>query len=130
MNKVFLSGNSGKDAIVRESQDKKIARYSLAVRNGFSKDGKTDWFNIVCFGKAAEFAEKYVKKGTKLIISGRLSTNTYTNKDGQTVNSVEVIADEQEFAESKKAAEQAEPTTEPANDGFMNADIDEELPFS
>lgn len=127
-----------------------IARYTLAVdrrgrRTGAGNDEQTaDFINCVAFGKAGEFAEKYLRKGTKLVVSGRIQTGSYTNKDGQKVYTTDVVVDDQEFAESKANAStggsfEAVGGGAPfANDnkiddgGFMNIPdgVDEELPFN
>ena len=150
MNKVILMGRLTRDPEVRYSQGDSpmaIARFSLAVdrrRTSNNQDGQTaDFINIVTFGRLGEFAEKYLHKGTKVTLSGRIQTGSYTNKDGQKVYTTEVVADEIEFAESKNSsssdmggnggfAPQAAPAAAPANDGFMNIldGIDEELPFN
>ena len=150
MNKVILMGRLTRDPEVRYSQGDSpmaIARFSLAVdrrRTSNNQDGQTaDFINIVTFGRLGEFAEKYLHKGTKVTLSGRIQTGSYTNKDGQKVYTTEVVADEIEFAESKNSsssdmggnggfAPQAATAAAPANDGFMNIPdgIDEELPFN
>ena len=145
MNKVILMGRLTRDPEVRYSQGENqtaIARYSLAVNRRFKREGdpEADFINCVAFGKQAEFAEKYLKKGTKMTITGRIQTGSYTNKDVVKVYTTDVIVEEQEFAESKAAAENhaaASPAPQPAPqqnqaDGFMNIPdgIDEELPFS
>lgn len=146
MNKVVLMGRLTRDPEIRYSQGENplaIARYTLAVNRTFrrNQDGQeADFINCVVFGKSAEFAEKYLKQGIKIVVSGRIQTGSYTNKEGQKVYTTEVIVDEQEFAESKSASENAgnswqnskpEPS-EAASDGFMNIPdgIDEELPFN
>ena len=135
MNKVVLMGRLARDPEVRYTQGQDslcIARYTLAVDRRQKKDNEAaaDFISIVAFGKAGEFAEKYFKKGTKLVVSGRIQTGSYTNKDGQKVYTTEVVAEDQEFAESKKS----EGATQPAdsNDGFMNIPegIEDDLPFS
>ena len=146
MNKVILMGRLTKDPEVRYSQGEgslAIARFSLAVdrrRTGNNADGQTaDFINIVAFGKLGEFAEKYLHKGTKVTLSGRIQTGSYTNKDGVKVYTTDVIADDIEFAESKNSAgndggfsgnSMSQPIS--AGDGFMNIPdgIDEELPFN
>lgn len=145
MNKVILMGRLTRDPDVRYSQGETpmaIARYTLAVDRRFRRDGSdqtADFISCVSFGKTAEFAEKYFHQGTKITISGRIQTGSYTNKDGQKVYTTEVVVEEQEFAESKNAstgnsgyaAAPAAPTA-PAGDGFINIPegIDEELPFN
>ncbi len=150
MNRVILMGRLTRDPEIRYSQNDTsmaIARFSLAVdrRRQQNGDGQTaDFINIVAFGRLAEFSEKYLHKGTKVALQGRIQTGSYTNKDGVKVYTTDVIADDIEFAESKGAgdsaagggdyvqggARQAAPA--PADDGFMNIPdgIEEELPFS
>ena len=117
-----------------------VARYSLAVDRRFkNKDGEydTDFINIVAFGKSAEFASKYFAKGTKVVITGRIQTGSYTNKDGQKVYTTDVVAEDQEFAESKKSSggeteSSGQKTKEvSSDDDFMNIDpsLTEELPW-
>ena len=153
MNKVVLMGRLTRDPEVRYSQGENataIARYTLAVDRTFKRDGEqtADFINCVVFGRSAEFAERYFRQGTKIAISGRIQTGSYTNKDGVKVYTTEVVVDEQEFAESKAASannsgfqpqggyQQAAPAKPSPNaaigDGFMNIPdgIDEELPFS
>ena len=96
-------------------------------------DSDSSWKSInhsLAFGKAGEFAEKYLHKGTKIIVSGKIQTGSYTNKDGQKVYTTEIVAEEQEFAESKKDGEQT--GNQGSSDGFMNIPdgIEEDLPFS
>jgi single-strand DNA-binding protein len=150
MNKVILMGRLTRDPEVRYSQGESamaIARYSLAVDRrgrGNSQDGQTaDFINIVAFGKSGEFAEKYLRKGTKVVVTGRIQTGSYTNKDGVKVYTTDVVAEDQEFAESKNSSSNNggsfggsnysnEPAPAAAGDGFMNIPdgIDEELPFN
>ena len=138
MNKVLLCGRLTRDPEVRYGDNQKaVARFSLAVDRKFTRDGDptADFFNCTAFGKSAEFVEKYLHKGTKMIVIGHIQNDTYTNKDGQTVYSVQIIVDEMEFAESKRSQEgsshQDAPQVESASGGFMNmpAGIDDELPF-
>ena len=126
MNKVMLMGRLTRDPEVRVTQDGQttIAKFGIAVdRRG--KEDKADFFNVTAFNKTAQFAEKYLKKGTKIALSGRLQLDEYTNKDGQKVTNVSIVAEEVEFCESKK-------TEGKPNDGFMDVpkDLDEELPFN
>ena len=114
-----------------------IARYDLAVQRKFKKQGETDvdFFNCVSFGKQAEVVEKYLKQGSKILISGRLQNNNYTNKDGQKVVNVQIMVEELEFCESKSnSSEGTQQNSQPHfnADGFMNipTGLDEELPFS
>ncbi len=158
MNKVILMGRLTRDPEVRYSQGATptaVARFSVAVDRRFKRDGEpdADFFNCTCFGKQGEFVEKYLHKGTKVVLSGRIQNDNYTNKEGQQVYGVRIMVDEIEFAESKNAAgngdngynnnggnygnnnygggrSQAAPSG--AGDGFMNIPdgIDEELPFN
>ena len=151
MNKVILMGRLTRDPDIRYSQSadgsNAIARYTLAVdrrrRSGGDGNEQTaDFIACVAFGRSAEFAEKYLHQGTKLIVTGRLQTGSYTNKEGQKVYTTDVIVDEQEFAESKasaagnEAAYASSSRPEPsaaAGDGFMNIPDgveDEGLPFN
>lgn len=140
MNKVILMGRLTRDPEVRYSQGDTptaIARYTLAVDRRARKDNEAsaDFISCVAFGKSAEFAEKYLRKGTKLVITGRIQTGSYTNKDGQKVYTTDVVVEDQEFAESKAAASgNQEGNSQPAasGDGFMNIPegMDEELPFN
>ena len=112
MNKVILMGRLTRDPEIRYSQGENalaIARYTLAVDRRFAKrDGSNeqtaDFIGCVAFGKSAEFAEKYLKQGTKIAVTGRIQTGSYTNKDGVKVYTTEVVVEEHEFAESKSAA--------------------------
>ncbi len=103
LNKIFLMGRLTKDPDMRGEGTSLCARYTLAVDRRYKKDGAdgADVINIVVFSKGAEFAEKYLKKGMKIVVTGRIQTGSYTNKDGQKVYTTDVIAEEQEFAESK-----------------------------
>lgn len=145
MNKVIIMGRLTREPEVRWTQANSsqeqicIARYTLAVDRR-TKDNGADFPQVVAFGRAAEFAEKYLHKGTKLVVTGRIQTGSYTNRDGIKVYTTEVIAEDQEFAESKAAAGDRQDTWQQGNesqpaqdaDGFMNIPdgIDEELPFS
>ena len=100
MNKVILMGRLTRD-VEMYGQKSKVARFCLAVDRNYGED-ETDFFNCVSFGKQAEFVEKYLKKGTKILISGRLQNNTYEDKQGNKVTSTQIITEEIEFAESKK----------------------------
>ena len=147
MNKVILMGRLTRDPEVRYSQGDNataVARYTLAVDRRFNRnnDEQTAGFiNCVAFGKSGEFAEKYLHKGTKIAITGRIQTGSYTNKDGVKVYTTDVVVEDQEFAESKNSAGSADnsgfapagrPAPAAAGDGFMNIPdgIDEELPFN
>lgn len=144
MNKVILMGRLTRDPEVRYSQGDNsiaIARYSLAVDRRYKRDGDeqtADFINCVAFGKSGEFAEKYLHKGTKIAVVGRIQTGSFTNKEGQKVYTTDVVVEEQEFAESKNSASgtgNANTSTNnntSSSDGFMNIPdgIDEELPFN
>ena len=161
MNKVILMGRLTKDPEVRYSQGETpmaVARYTLAVdrrqvRNN-NNEQTADFINCVAFGRAGEFAERYLRKGTKIAITGRIQTGSYTNKDGVRVYTTDIVVEDQEFAESKGASSGNEggyqnggyqnngyqnngggynrPAPGGAGDGFMNIPdgIDEELPFN
>ena len=105
MNKVFLSGNLTRDVEVRYTQSgKAFARMGIAVRRPFSKDKEAvDFFNLVAWEKNAEFCGRYLRKGSRVLVEGRLQTNSYENKDGVKVNTVEIWVDNIEFADSKRA---------------------------
>ena len=148
MNKVELCGRLTKDVDVRGEGSSMVARYTLAIDRRF-KDSEgntqTDFINVVAFGKSAEFAEKYLKKGMKMIVCGRIQTGSYTNKDGQKVYTTDVVVEEQEFCESKNSGQSdsssEEKTTKKAStkktekqtdpdDDFMNISDDMgELPW-
>ena len=140
MNKVILMGRLTKDPDVRYTQGQEpmcIARYTLAVdrkisRNSNNNGNNADFIPCVCFGKTAEFVGKYLKKGTKMAVTGRIQTGSYTNKSGQKVFTTEVVVEDQEFAESKASqGGQQKPTQnkEDGMDGFMNIPdgLDEEI---
>ena len=134
MNKVILIGRLTRDPDIRYTADSTaIARYTLAVDRRFKRDGEAaaDFIGCVAFGKNAEFAEKYLRKGTKIAVVGRIQTGSYTNREGAKVYTTDVIVEEQEFAESKKSEDRPEKRTD-VGDGFMNIPdvIDEELPFA
>ena len=142
MNKVILMGRLTREPEIRYSQGDNamaIARYTLAVNRRFKRDGEqaADFINCVSFGKIAEFAEKYLHQGTKIVVSGRIQTGSYTNKDNQKVYTTDVVIEECEFAESKSASTgepQGRPTPAQADaDGFINIPDgveDEGLPFN
>ena len=155
MNKVILCGRLTRDPEIRYSQGERqmaIARYTLAVdrrgrRSGDDSSQTADFIQCVAFDRAAEFAEKYLRQGTKMLVTGRIQTGSYTNRDGQKVYTTDVIVEEQEFAESKNASQnngssfsqsfqQRESAPAPISDigdGFMNIPDgveDEGLPFN
>lgn len=141
MNKVILIGRLTKDPEIRYKEGNEpiaIARYALAVdRRTRGQDGEkeTDFINCVAFRKNGEFAEKYLFKGMKIAVCGRIQTGSYTNRDGQKVYTTDVVVEEQEFAESKKSEDRKgqQPAPAPTPDGFMSLPdgVDEDgLPFN
>lgn len=139
MNKVILMGRLARDPEVRYSQGAQplaIARYTLAVDRRGSKQGEqsADFINCIAFGKSGEFAKKYLHQGTKIVVTGRIQTGSYTNRDDQKVYTTDVVVEEQEFAESKKNTQPApEPAPAGGYEGFMNIPDnveDEGLPFN
>lgn len=151
MNKVVLMGRLTRDPDIRYSQGDNptaVARYTLAVdrRFGRNNDGEqtADFISCVTFGRSAEFAEKYLHQGTKIAVTGRIQTGSYTNREGQKVYTTDVVVEEQEFAESKAAVansgyspgpRQSAAPAKPSSigDGFMNIPDgveDEGLPFN
>ena len=146
MNKVILMGRLTRDPEVRYSQGERsmaIARYTLAVdrrgRQGTDTQQTADFINCIAFDKAGEFAEKYFRQGMRVLVSGRIQTGSYTNRDGVKVYTTDIVVEDQEFAESKNASAGGN-TTKPrpsaaeevAADGFMNIPDgidDESLPF-
>ena len=138
MNKAILMGRLTRDPEVRytSGDNLAIARYTLAVDRRFKKEGEAtaDFISCVVFGRAAEFAEKYLRQRTKITVSGRIQTGSYTNRDGHKVYTTEIVVEEQEFAEGKNAgsgSSHPQPDTETDPDGFMNIPegIEEEMPF-
>lgn len=144
MNKVILMGRLTRDPEMRYAQNENgtaVARYTLAVDRRSKRDENqdADFTGCVVFGKGAEFAEKYLAKGIKIAVTGRIQTGSYTNKDGQKVYTTDVVVEEQEFAESKAASQgnggghqNSGSNNSTSGDGFMNIPdgIDEELPFN
>ena len=131
MNKVILMGRLTKDPEVNYTNGgKTIGKFSIAVDRRFKSEGQpeADFFNCTTFGKQAEFVEKYLKKGTKILLGGQVQNNNYTNKDGVAVYSVQIIVDEIEFAESKKTQEG---NSGKGSSDFMSIPDDsaDELPF-
>ena len=137
MNHVHIMGRPTRDPEVRYgNENNSVAKFTLAVDRRYKKQGEeqqADFISCVAFNKQAEFIEKYIKKGVKIVVTGRIQTGSYTNKDGQKVYTTDVVCEEIEFAESKNnnagAQQEAEPSS--VGDGFMNIPdgIDEELPF-
>ena len=155
MNKAILMGRLTRNPDIRYTQGEKpmcVARYTLAVDRRFKRDGEqeADFISCVAFGRQAEFAEKYLQKGTKIVISGRIQTGSYTNREGARVYTTDIVVEEQDFAESKASAAGSEPESKaaatesapkqkeetaanqpPLQDGFMTIPegIEDELPF-
>lgn len=136
MNKVILIGRLTSDPEVRYSQGEnatEIARYRLAVDRKFKRDNEptADFISCVAFGKNGEFAEKYLHKGMKIAVTGRIQTGSYTNQDGQKVYTTDIVVEEHEFCESKGNGQAGPaPATQADTDGFMNIpDGMDELPF-
>ena len=144
MNKTILIGRLTKDPSISYSTGDKaswIARYTLAVDRRYKTDGgpTADFISCVAFGKSAEFAEKFLHQGTKIAVTGRIQTGSYTNKDGQKVYTTDVVVEEHEFVESKGAGEDghSQPATRPepstVGDEFISIPDsldDDELPFN
>ena len=162
MNLVILMGRLTRDPEIRYSSGDSqtaVARFSIAVDRRFRRDGgqETDFFDCNAFGRSAEFVEKYLKKGVKIVLQGRIENNNYTNREGQKVYGTRIVAENIEFAESKAASQssaaqyqapqgapafghdeapapspQRQSAPEPVTEGFMNIPdgIDEELPFA
>ena len=142
MNKVALTGRLTRDPEIRYSTGENataVGRFGLAVNRGFKKEGDertADFINCVCFGKTAEFLEKYFHKGMKADISGRIQTGSYTNKDNVKVYTTDVVVEELEFGESKSASGNTGTattnTSSAPNDEYMNVDddVDDDLPFN
>ena len=135
MNVVILMGRLVRDPEIRYAKGAEkmcIAKLTLAVDRKVKKEGgqSADFIPCTVFGKPAEFVEKYIKKGTKVVLQGRWQTGSYDNKEGQKVYTNDCIVDQIEFAESKKAESETAPAA-PTDDGFMNlpTDIDDEVPF-
>ena len=144
MNKVILLGNLTRDPEIRYSQGEKqmaVARFSLAVNRRFANDGETnaDFFNCTAFDKTAEFIEKYFRQGSRMSLVGRIENNNYTNKNGEKVYSVQIMVEEDEFAERKSAQsnnqtqnQNQQAQTNGGDDDLMNIPdgIEDGLPFN
>lgn len=137
MNKAIIMGRLTRDVEVRWSTGEKsmaVGRYTLAVdriaRKGAEKEA--DFFNCVAFGSQAEFAEKYFRKGMQVLVSGRIRTGSYNNKDGVKIPTFDIMVESQEFADSKKTETGSQPGAAAAMDGFMNIPdgIEEAFPFN
>lgn len=124
MNKAILMGRLTKDPeITSTTNGTSIGRFSIAVDRRYKREGEpeADFFTCTSFGKQAEFVGNYLKKGTKVVITGRIQNDSYTNKEGQKVNTTKIMVEEIEFAESKK--------TETKEEEYLNTTEDIELPF-
>lgn len=141
MNKVILMGRLTRDPEINYTtgaESMAVARYSLAVDRRFKREGQptADFINCVAFGKSAEFAEKYLHKGTKIAVTGRIQTGSYTNREGNKVYTTDVVIEEQEFAESKNSNSGSQPQQQTRRNsapsgGFdkIPEDVDDEMPF-
>ena len=137
MNKVYLIGRLAAEPEVRYSQGETsmaVARYRLAVNRRFKREGEqeADFISCVAFGKNGEFAEKYLHKGMKIAIAGRIQTGSYTNQEGQKVYTTDIVVEEHEFCESKGNTESSPVPMATDSHGFMSIPdgIDEDLPFA
>lgn len=137
MNKAIMIGRLTRDPDIRYTQGEDqtaIARFSLAVDRRWKREGEpdADFFNCTAFGRQAEFAEKYLRQGIKIVVTGRMQNNNYTNKDGEKVYSIQIMVEEIEFAESKNAEAGQQERPSYTGDGFMAIPegTEDELPFS
>lgn len=131
MNKWTGIGRLTKEPEVRRNNDTVLATYTLAVDRKYKREGQptADFIRIIAWNKAAEFVEKYLHKGTKIAVIGRIETGSYKDKDGKTIYTTDVVVEEHEFCEGKKGAEESEN----AFDGFTpipDGLTDDELPFA
>ena len=136
MNRVILMGRLTKNPEIKyagKENDMAVARYTLAVNRRYKREGEqeADFISCVTFGKSAEFAQKYLRKGIRIVVSGRISTGNYKDKDGKTIYTTDVIVEEHEFAQNKESNPSSETEKEAGNDsdGFMNVPDEEEIPF-
>lgn len=137
MNKVILIGRLVRDPELRYTQAEEpmaIARYTLAVerrgkRNQDGNESNADFISCVAFGRLGEFAEKYLQKGLRVAVTGRIQTGSYTNQEGQKVHTTDIIVEEQEFADGKR--DTSGPSQSSTGDGFMNesSEYGENTPF-
>lgn len=136
MNKVMLMGRLTADPEIRATQDgTKVGTYTLAVDRRGAREQTADFIRCQAWDRRAEFAEKYLKKGTKILITGRIQTGSYTARDGKKVYTTDVVIEDQEFAESKQSEEKTEERPYAPDDGFMNVEnlphsTQEDLPFN
>ena len=136
MNRVILMGRLTKNPEIKyagKDNDMAVARYTLAVNRRYKRDGEqeADFISCVTFGKSAEFAQKYLRKGIRIVIGGRISTGSYKDKDGKTIYTTDVIVEEHEFAQNKDGSggEDLSETSKTDKDGFMEAS-EGEIPFN
>lgn len=139
MNKIILMGRLTRDPEIRYGGENgtQIARFSLAVNRRYKREGEpeADFFNCTAFNKTAEIVEKYLYRGSKILVTGHMQNNNYTNRNGEMVYSMQVIVSEIEFAESKNStnttANKTAESAVPDSDGFINIEdgIEDELPF-
>lgn len=133
MNKCIFIGRLCADPTIRQTQNgKRVANYRIAVDRPKSK-GETDFFTVVAFGNSAEFVEKYLKKGMRIVIEGHMQPRSFEDKEGRKVTVTELIAERHEFCESRQSGN-AEPTIAkerpaPASDAFVEIDDLEDIPF-
>ena len=139
MNRVIMIGRLARDPEIRYSQGSNttcIARYTLAVDRKFKQEGQptADFINCIAFGKLGEFAEKYLRKGIKIAVTGRIQTGSYKNKKVNTGYTTEVVVEEQEFCESKSQSNsQSRPTPASNDNDWLNIPDnldDSSLPFN
>ena len=134
MNRVILMGRLTRNPEIKyggKDNDMAVARYTLAINRRYKKDGEqeADFISCVVFGKGAEFAQKYLRKGMKIAVCGRIQTGSYTGKDDRKVYTTEVVVDEHYFAEGKAAEVDNTQETKTDSEGFMEVPEGEELPF-
>lgn len=139
MNKVALIGRLTRDPDIRRTQGENsmtVARYTLAVDRRYKKEGgqQADFISCIAFGKNGDFVDRYLRKGMKIAVTGRIQSGSYTNREGQKVYTTDVLVEEHDFCESKGSASGSSGQTQPPAvdaDGFMDIpdDIDEDLPF-
>ena len=137
MNKVIEIGRLVREPEIRYSQGENttcIARYTLAVDRKFKQEGQpnADFINCIAFGKLGEFAEKYLHKGVKIAVVGRIQTGSYKNKDGNTVYTTDVVVEEQEFCESKSQSNSQPQPTQSNDNSWLNIPdgVEDSLPFN
>ena len=126
MNQVNLIGNLTRDVELRYTTDQKpIARFSIAVDDGYGEQKRTSYIPIVVFGKQAENADRYLSKGSKVAVNGRIQTGSY-EKDGRTIYTTDIIAERVEFLTKKPSSNSEEKPEEPS--GFKKLE-DDDIPF-